>query len=645
MLGDVIFILCLAGWSAIVGRAILTLLRALPTHPVDSLSLCVPLGLGVLALAALGLGEVGHLDRTGFSVVFAVGLGISSIIVALELRNHARSWRLEFPVFRSPIDAGFAVSLIVALIGTFFTSLMPVTDGDALCYHLQVPKRFLMERAMLFDPDLHETIYPLLTEMLYAVALAFRGPVACRLLQWILGLCLAANVTAIARPILGSRAWWAGTIALLVPAVSNGMSAPLNDVSLAAFGNATLLAVLMWRDRPTMGRVISAGIFAGLAIGVKYPALIWVGILGLLFLTTRSNALRRLDSADSERRGASQTAFPRRAWERVEIGVLCSLGLFTSTALFIGGAWYLRAHIHTGNPVYPFFRHVFGGSGIDDVLDPIKRPLAVTPWNLLTALGPMTLDPDRFDSISHQFGPAFLLFVPGLFLLRPPKRIVILAAVGFAFLTICLTQRQSMRFLLVIVGPFSVAVAWIASEWWNRGTRPARLLVGLLVLIAGFESSIALFRIRHGLSVVSGCESSEAFLHRREPTFRVGRWIDANLAADARIIGQEHRGFYLPRDYVMELAHRRRTGLGTCGENPDQVIEQLRREGFTHLMTCPPDPITAVEFDGLLSRKLEPWLTSRTPLYAETITDPDGVTRRYRIDELETKLAMKARMR
>ena len=74
-----------------------------------------------------------------------------------------------------------------------------------------------------FEPDLHETVYPLGVEMLYAVALALRGPVACRLVQWSLGLTFAANVTALARPVIGDRARWAGAVALLTPAVSNGM--------------------------------------------------------------------------------------------------------------------------------------------------------------------------------------------------------------------------------------------------------------------------------------------------------------------------------------------------------------------------------------------------------------------------------------
>ena len=86
----------------------------------------------------------------------------------------------------------------------------------------------------------------------------------------------------------------------------------------------------------------------------------------------------------------------------------------------LGGAWYLRAYVYTGNPVFPFFKSWFGGAGLDEVLAPIKRPLAVDVWNLLGAIVPLTLEPDRFDSFAHQFGPIFLLFLPALLLERRP---------------------------------------------------------------------------------------------------------------------------------------------------------------------------------------------------------------------------------
>jgi hypothetical protein len=85
----------------------------------------------------------------------------------------------------------------------------------------------------------------------------------------------------------------------------------------------------------------------------------------------------------------------------------------------------------------------------------------------------------------------------------------------------------------------------------------------------------------------------------------------------------------------MELAHRRRTGLGCAGETPAQIAAALRHEGFTHLLLCPPEPETAVEFDGTLSHRLAPWLDGRAPVYRADLADADGVTRHYAIYELE----------
>ena len=302
--------------------------------------------------------------------------------------------------------------------------------------------------------------------------------------------------------------------------------------------------------------------------------------------------------------------------------------------LAMGGWWYLRAYLQTGNPVYPFFRQAFGGAGLDEVLDPIKRPMAVTPWNLLSALGPLTLQPDRFDSFSHQFGPIFLLFLPAALLERPRRRVLGLAALGYLFLTICLTQRQSMRFVLIALGPLSVAVAYGLSVWCDRKTLAARLMVAMLLGALGLEAGLAMARGRHVLGTDRGAGvgrvaalAARADLRRRS----MGR---PKPAGDGPVIGQDHRGFYIPRDYTMELAHRRRTGLGRHGEGAGEIVARLRESGFTHLMLCPPVPETAVEFDPTLGRLLAPWLAGRAPIYREDLTDGDGVLRRYAIYEL-----------
>jgi hypothetical protein len=112
----------------------------------------------------------------------------------------------------------------------------------------------------------------------------------------------------------------------------------------------------------------------------------------------------------------------------------------------------------------------------------------------------------------------------------------------------------------------------------------------------------------------------------------------------AHLIGQDHRGFYFPCDYTMELAYRRRTGLGRRNEPPGEIVARLRKAGFTHVMFCPPVPETAVEFDPALGRMLGPWLASRHPVFREDLTDGSGVLRRYTIYELtEDRLASESR--
>lgn len=619
-MSDLGFALFLALVTAGLGRRILRWLGGAPEHPVDLFGLALPLGMGLLALAVLALGQIGRLNLVGLAILVAIvtELGLfSGFRLVRELgrpSDFGAAWRAA-----KADDRVMGVFLFATVAATGLTSLTPVTDGDALCYHLQVPKVFLIQESVLYDPDLHETVYPLTAEMLYLVSLAFRGPIACRCIQWMLGLALAANATALARPTLGRRAWWAGMAALLVPAVTNGMTAPLNDVALAAFGTAALVAWVRLLDDPSRKAAILGGVLAGFAAGVKYPAL----VLGALLFA--GIALRPL----YERRQVAEAGWGK------SLRLAAWFGVAAATA---GGAWYLRAFLYTGNPVFPFFRTWFG-SGLEDVLAPIKRPLPVTLWNIVTAIAPLTLEPHRFDSFAHQFGPIFLLFLPALSLEKAPRRVLGLVLLGYGFLMVCMTQRQSMRFLLIAVGPLSVGVAYLAATWRERGTVPARVLATLLITVLGLETCVAMTRAGRSVGTVLGSETSMQFLARCEPTFRVGRWVSEHLPRTARLIGQDHRGFYIPRDYTMELAHRRRTGLGAHGESDREIIDELRRDGYTHLMLCPPKPDVErrvdVEFDPTLGKLLSPWLSTRQPMYHEDLSDADGLVRSYAIYDLE----------
>jgi len=617
-MGDALFVLFLAWIAAGIGGLILPRFARPPARPDLYAALAIPLGLGVLSLSVLALGLLGCLDRRhlslllGFSILVAALPGTKLLVRTGKL---AARCAIRTIVRGSWLDRAFLGLTAVALAGCGMVATIPVTDGDALCYHLQVPKTFLAKQTIFFEPDLHETIYPLVTELLDAIALEFRGPVACRWIELLLGLVFAGNVTLLARPVLRNQAWWAGSIALVVPAITNGMTSALNDVALAAFGTASIAASLRAIDRPSVGSAALAGCFMGMASGVKYPALVLLGILLIVMIACPGFIKSGERAADLRARLIMALAF-------------------AMASVLVGGVWYLRAYLHTGNPIFPYFRQVFGGAGLDEVMDPSRRSLAVTPWNIVTALAPMTLFPNRFESFSHQLGPVFLLFLPALLLERPPRRVLTLVAIGYAFLTLCLSQRQSMRFVLTAIGPFAVGVAYLARSWMRRQSKPASLILGILIVCLAMESAQAVGRCRGGLKVILGVESVEHYLTVREPTYQLGRWIEGHLPENACLIGQDHRGFYIPRPYSMELAHRRRTGLGRHGETPVQIIRTLRNSGFTHVLLCPPIPENSIEFDPTLGRILESWIAERTPLYRQDLADADGTVRRYSIYEI-----------
>ena len=165
--------------------------------------------------------------------------------------------------------------------------------------------------------------------------------------------------------------------------------------------------------------------------------------------------------------------------------------------------------------------------------------------------------------------------------------------------------------MLIALGPMSIAVAYLASVWCERRRSPRGCCWAILIVVLGTRGQPGGRTVAARALGVAAARIGRGFLARREPTFTVGRWAARNLPATARLIGQDHRGFYIPRDYTMELAHRRRTGLGGRGESPARSSPTWSSHGFTHVMFCPPVPETAVEFDPTLGRLLAPWTAGR----------------------------------
>ena len=520
------------------------------------------------------------------------------------------------------LSGGILLLAGVACLGSLLSALAPPTAGDALCYHLELPKRFLAEHRLVDLPYHDNATFPLLAEMWYLWALAIEGGVCAQLVHWGLGVLLALATVVLATPILGRRwAWVAGAVVVLTPGINNQMTAPMNDVALAAM---TTLALAAWWQAVVAQRgrrwFVLAGLAAGAALGTKHLALVFAAAWAATWIGT---VLRR----DRQRRLLLQGA-----------------AVVAVVALSVGGIWYLRAAWYRGNPVFPFLSEVFRTGDIAEVprletLPASKSPLGRDPVQLAVAPWQVTMHPERFGGRGHQLGVLLLAALPGLWFCRRLRGLGILLGVAAAYGVLWFMLRQNVRFLYPAVPPLCVAAVWVWIEMRRFPASARRVAAASFTVVLIAMAAVPLVRARKHLAVAVGIEDREHYLVREEPTYRAAAVANVLLGPDDHILSQDYRAFYFDRRVTRENVYRRRTRYDEDVCEPLELGHRLRRAGFTHLLLAETVAGEGIQYDSTLSRLADAQLSTRATddlckLTEYLFEDSDGAVRRYRLVEL-----------
>jgi hypothetical protein len=132
--------------------------------------------------------------------------------------------------------------------------------------------------------------------------------------------------------------WWAALAVAAVPVILWEVGTAYVDVFHgAAFAISALFAALWIENRDERRFLLVSALFMGLALATKYTAIQTGGALGIGMLIIGAGSR----SLGSSLRGAA---------------------LIGGVGLVLASPWYIRNLVNTGNPVYPFFYSVFGGS-------------------------------------------------------------------------------------------------------------------------------------------------------------------------------------------------------------------------------------------------------------------------------------------
>jgi len=609
------------------------LLRGLGLRQDDRLTDTVwSVGLGLIAAGML-LAVLGWLGLLYAPIIWLLTLAADCWATAEIMAAYMRHLDQQPPEGEAPIwpetpeqppcspppwwlSRGLLAAAGVACLGALLSALAPPTAGDALAYHLELPKRFLLDHRLAFLPLHDNSTYPLLGEMWFLWGLALDGGVAAQLVHWALGLLLALGAVVLATPIIGRPwAWLAGALVVLTPGINNEMTAPMNDVALAAM--TTLAVAAWWRAAVNdEGRrwYLLAGLAGGAALGVKYLAVIfglaWAGVW--LWLIVRE---------------------PRRRTTLLEGAAIVAV-----VAMSVGGPWYLRAAWHRGNPVYPFLSEVFAadaGEAPFETLPESKAPVGRNPMRLAALPWQTTMHPEHFGGRSHQLGVLLMAAVPGLLFCRRLRGLGVLLMVAAGYAVLWALLRQNVRFLFPIVPLLALAAAWVAIEARRFPAAPRWITAGAFGLVLVALTVVPLDRARRHLAVALGLESREDYLLRCEPSYRAAMIANGLMTPADHLLTEDYRAFYFQGRVTRECIYRRETGYDKRLASPAELVGQLRRDGFTHLLLEQIEQPADAALDRPLSRLVD---AQGKQLDGPLVTlidyrerDTEGQRRRYRL--------------
>jgi 4-amino-4-deoxy-L-arabinose transferase-like glycosyltransferase len=375
---DLVAALLLTLAAYLLGRALTARMAFAST--LEAFALRVPLGLGSLATACFLLGLGGWFMPSVLLGVMALG-AIAGVVVAPP------RWR-----WPAALDEGhLAIALLAAalVLPMVVLSLYPPTLWDATSYHLALSKQHLQAGTIAARDFLRYPVFPQLNEILFALGLVLSGDGAAQLVETTMllltGVVLLAWGRAIASSFVGllAAALWLGN-----PEVILFGTTAFVDAGLALFVVAAAYCLSRWMTLERPGWLMLAAALSGFAAAIKYSALVFVAMYGLMIVA----------------RGIG-----RRRWTP---GLL--YGAITAAVAI---PWYLFNLAYTGNPVFPFLGQIFslGSWNSTDLREQMGNlsfygrgrsaaALVALPWDLLRHR--------EFFAMGVGFSPFFCALLP-----------------------------------------------------------------------------------------------------------------------------------------------------------------------------------------------------------------------------------------
>ena len=563
--------LLLVGLGGALGRL---LTGELPFGRLANLSVQAALGLGIMAIAVLGLGAFSLLNG------YILGIGLTGLLALLwkPLLFWARQTNELLEIWQEGqgFERWIAGLLLAIFLFSLLVSLAPPLQFDSLVYHLTMPQTYLNQGAVTYLPWLIWNGNPQTIEMLYTWAAALAGFPAAACLGWFCCVLAVLGLLGFLRERLGTRAAWVGVTALLsgfTLAVSPAWA--YVDWMTLFLGVAALICLDGWRLEGSKKLLCLSALFAGMALATKYTA----GILGLVvFAVVLWHVWKRKE----------------RLWP-----VFWCFALFAVLPVL---PWLLRNFLDTGNPFYPL---LFPAGAADAFRMAVHQKQL--PWGnwmdlILLPLRATYLGMDSTDGYSASVGPLLLGLGALAFLLSrkiEKGRQVFLENAGIFSVLGCLIWALGNQFTGLMIQTrlyFCIfpAFAILAAAGYAGlvsceipGVRLTRLVnaLVLLVLVLNFMECGLYTTEKDAAGVILGSKDEQWYL-----ADNLGWYAEVMQEIKGLPIGSHTLLLYEPRSlYCLpdcepdENLDRWQHSRALYGST-ENILQTWKAEGFTHFL-------------------------------------------------------------
>jgi hypothetical protein len=559
-------------------------------------------GAAVIALLILAAALAGFLNPYVVGTIFLVALILcgSQLLRLVEVARTAMSRDYSRPVEVAYILAFAAVVLVMVL-----RALTPPHAVDEAIYHLAAVKRFIEAGSLTPLYDIAQGNTHMLAHMLFAPCLMLGADSAAKLLSVGFALLTALSLYAYARRFFDGATGYVAALGFFGAGmvVEVAITARI-DVILAGFlFLATYSLTVYLEDRKTQWLWLSA-FLSGIAVSIKLTGLLWVVILGCLYLVQTLPRASKLELFLHLRRGV----------------------LYFLILLAVISPWLLKNYVYFRDPFYPF---AHGETVTDQRTQPIayfgepeeaklesyfqrarernpqvaqrieqilgraaasraeRHPLRF--WGYFTNPTVYNVgEPDHTPNYLFLLCPLFLIFARN-------RRLVWLGISCVVFFILMAWAAWTARYLLPLYPPLTLIAAYTlvrATESLKRKTGVAVALpIIALLLTTGhtvFWETSRLIRMFE-LNYVNGSLSRADYLSLVF-YYPALRYVNENVSTDAKILMMgSQMGYDLQRPYVgdttWEATPWRRLLLK--GDTPEGVRDALKAQGITHVIYGP----------------------------------------------------------